>query len=86
MESAVYTTTSYDLVGRVTEVTTPDGATVATAYAGNTVTVTDQAGKVRKSLTDGLGRLIEVIEDPSPGLDYHTTYNYDVLDNLVKVT
>lgn len=35
-------------------------------------------------MTDALGRLIEVYEDPN-GLNYPTTYNYDVLDNLVKV-
>jgi YD repeat-containing protein len=50
-----------------------------------------QAGKVRKTVTDALGRLIDVFEEPDvPGgpveLNYQTTYNYDVLDNLVKVT
>ena len=90
-ESAVYTTTVYDLVGRVTSVTTPDNAVVNTSYSGNTVTVTDQAGKARKSVTDALGRLIEVYEDPEvPGgpaeLNFQTTYLYDTLDNLVKVT
>jgi len=90
-ENAVYTTTSYDLAGRVTSLTTPDNAVVSTSYSANTVTVTDQADKKRKSVTDGLGRLIEVYEDPNGpnnpnGLNYQTTYTYDVLDNLVKVT
>jgi len=49
------------------------------------VTVTDQAGKARKSVTDALGRLIQVYEDPA-GLNYQTTYAYDVLDNLTTVT
>ena len=84
-ESAVYTTTVYDLAGRVTSVTTPDNAVVSTNYSANTVTVTDQAGKVRKSVTDALGRLIEVYEDPN-GLNYQTSYLYDALDNLVKTT
>jgi RHS repeat-associated protein len=84
-ETAAYTTTAYDLAGRVTSVITPDNAAVSTSYSGNSVTVTDQAGKVRKSVTDALDRLIEVYEDPN-GLNYQTTYNYDVLDNLVKVT
>ncbi|HVI73338.1 MAG TPA: hypothetical protein VM656_17865, partial [Pyrinomonadaceae bacterium] len=83
-ESAVYTTTAYDLAGRVTSVTTPDNAVVNTSYVGNVVTVTDQAGKARKSITDALGRLVEVYEDPN-GLNFQTIYTYDVLDNLVKV-
>ncbi|HJP91218.1 MAG TPA: hypothetical protein VJ875_04630, partial [Pyrinomonadaceae bacterium] len=84
-ETAVNTTTDYDLAGRVTFVTTSDGAVVSTSYSGNTVTVTDQAGKKRKSLTDALGRLTDVFEDPTPGLNYQTTYAYDVLDNLKTV-
>ena len=65
--------------------TTPDSAKVATVYSGNQVTVTDQAGKDRKSVTDALGRLIQVYEDPG-GLNYITSYAYDVLDNLLTVT
>lgn len=84
-ESAVYTTTVYDLAGRVTSVTTPDNAVVHTSYNGNTVTVTDQAGKARKSVSDALGRLVEVYEDPN-GVNWQTTYLYDALDNLAKVT
>jgi len=84
-ESALYTTTAYDLAGRVTSVTTPDNAVVSTSYSANTVTVTDQAGKVRKSVTDALGRLVEVYEDPN-GLNYQTSYLYDCLDNLVRTT
>ncbi|HKY43278.1 MAG TPA: RHS repeat domain-containing protein, partial [Pyrinomonadaceae bacterium] len=84
-ESAAYTTTVYDLAGRVTSVTTPDTAVVNTSYSGNTVTVTDQAGKARKSVTDALGRLVEVYEDPN-GVNWQTTYLYDALDNLSKVT
>ncbi|HEX3252822.1 MAG TPA: RHS repeat-associated core domain-containing protein [Pyrinomonadaceae bacterium] len=84
-ESAAYSANVYDLAGRVTSVTTPDNAVVNTSYVGNTVTVTDQAGKSRKSVTDALGRLIEVDEDPA-GLNYQTTYAYDVLDNLTTVT
>lgn len=89
-EAVVWTTTAFDALGRVTSVTTPDSAVVVTSYDGNTVTVTDQAGKRRKSVTDALGRLTAVYEDPDvPGgpaeLNYQTTYTYDVLDNLVKV-
>jgi RHS repeat-associated protein len=69
----------------VTSVTTPDSAVVTTSYSSNTVTVTDQAGKTRKSVTDALGRLTAVYEDPA-GLNYQTSYSYDVLDNLTSVS
>ncbi|MGQ0762587.1 MAG: PA14 domain-containing protein, partial [Acidobacteriota bacterium] len=83
-ESIVWTTTAYDPLSRIITVTTPDNAVVATSYWGNTVTVTDQAGKQRKSQTDGLGRLVHVYEDPN-GLNYITSYAYDSLDNLTNV-
>ncbi|HJP95486.1 MAG TPA: hypothetical protein VJ875_26295, partial [Pyrinomonadaceae bacterium] len=84
-ETILWTTTAFDALGRPISVTTPDSAVVSTSYSGNTVTVTDQAGKKRKSLTDALGRLTDVFEDPTPGLNYQTTYAYDVLDNLKTV-
>jgi RHS repeat-associated protein len=83
-ETPVFTTTTYDLAGRVTAVTTPDSAGANTAYSGNQVTVTDQAGKKRRSITDALGRLEKVIEDPD-GVAYQTDYSYDTLDNLTIV-
>jgi RHS repeat-associated protein len=86
-EQASWTTSMSDSLGRTIKVTTPDSASVTSAYSGNSVTVTDQTGKVRKSVTDAAGRLKEVWEDPgsSPHLNYLTTYEYDTLDNLKKV-
>jgi RHS repeat-associated protein len=84
-ETAVWSTTLYDALDRVTSVATPDSATVTMSYSGNTATMTDQAGKSRKSVTDALGRLVDVYEDPN-GLNYQTSYLSDVLDNLVRVT
>ncbi len=90
-----YTTTTYDGLGRVLTVTTPDIAVVTTMYSGSAITVTDQASKKRRSITDGLGRLIRVDEPDSNGdLDtgtpplpiQPTSYTYDVLNNLVTVT
>ncbi len=84
-ETAVWSTTQFDALERAISVTTADNAVVSTSYSGNTVTVTDQAGKVRRSVTDPLGRLVAIYEDPS-GLNYLTSYDYDGLDNLIKVT
>ena len=84
-ESAVWTTSVFDALGRVFSVTTPDNAAVTTNYSGNTVTASDQTSKARKSVTDALGRLTSVFEDPS-GLNYQTSYTYDVLDSLTLVS
>ena len=46
--------------------------------------MTDQAGKGRKSCSDGLGRLNQVTEDPG-GVGYVTNYFYDALDNLLSL-
>jgi RHS repeat-associated protein len=82
------TTYSYDALGRTIQIIPPDGNTssdnVSTSYSGNSTTVTDQAGKSRKNITDGLGRLAQVFEDPA-GLNYETDYTYDALDNLLTV-
>ncbi len=74
----------YDALGRVKLVIAPDGSQVSTSYSGNSVTVADPAGRQRRSVTDALGRIIQVFEDPS-GLNYETDYTYDVLDNLTNV-
>jgi YD repeat-containing protein len=87
----------YDGLGRVCLVVLPGGTAasscptsappndVFTSYLGNTTTITDPAGKARKSFTDALGRLTSVFEDPN-GLNYQTDYQYDPLDNLLSVT
>jgi RHS repeat-associated protein len=84
-ETAVWTTSAFDALGRVVSVTTPDSAVVTSSYSGNTVTATDQASKARKSVSDALGRLITIYEDPS-SLNYSTSYTYDVLNNLIQVS
>jgi YD repeat-containing protein len=58
--SPEWTTTTYDALGRAVEVKTPDLAAVTTAYSGNRVLVTDQAGKQRISETNALGHLRNV--------------------------
>jgi RHS repeat-associated protein len=64
------TTNVYDGAGRVTTLIPPDGSSsannVTTVYSGNSITVTDQAGKQRRSFSDALGRLIEVDEPGAP--------------------
>jgi RHS repeat-associated protein len=86
-QTVAWTTTTYDGLGRTLSVRTPDNAVGSTSYSGNTVTVTDQAGKDQQNTTDALGRLTKVVEDPGTGgLGYVTTYAYDVLGNLKTIT
>ncbi len=89
----------YDALGRVVQVAPqdgtllPSGALPTQCQAGNSctdysnfpaVTVTDPAGKKRKSIVDALGRLIAVFEDPS-GANYETDYQYDALGDLLRI-
>jgi len=81
----LWTKTVYDAIGRSVDVETPDGAHVITEHRGARVTVTDPAGKKRSTVSDALGRLIKVIEDPGRS-NFETFYSYDALDNLRQVT
>ena len=92
-----WTVTTRDAMGRVTQSSTYGGATVpgpwtsgystpakgtsTVAYSAEWTTVGDQAGKKRKNRVDGLGRLVEGVEDPD-SLAYSTTYGYDHRDAL----
>jgi RHS repeat-associated protein len=79
------TTNTYDPLSRLTLVTEPDGSTLQTSYSPPCTTVTDEAGKSRKSCTDGLSRMTQVFEDPT-NLNYETDYTYDTLNNLFSVS
>jgi RHS repeat-associated protein len=97
-----YTDTTYDGMSRVKTVKTYDrGATltgtVTSDYNGRNTTVTDQAGKKRRSVVDGVGRLIRVdepdlssatgaLDDASGNPLQSTSYGYDTLGNLKLVT
>ncbi len=86
LSNALWTTTAYDSLSRVTSVTTPDGSSISTGFLGNRVTVTDEQGKQRSTWTDVLGRLVQVNEAPgASGYNYQTNYTYDVLGNLILV-
>jgi RHS repeat-associated protein len=84
------TTIQYDALGRVTKVILPDGSAssnnISTAYSDNCATVTDQAGKIRKSCWDSLWRLTQAFEpNSSNALVNETDYQYDALGNLTRV-
>ncbi|MFN2404941.1 MAG: RHS repeat domain-containing protein, partial [Pyrinomonadaceae bacterium] len=102
-----WTRVTRDNAGRVSEVATFGGASqpawsgtsgvftgaVTTSYNANFTVVTDQAGKVRRSMVDALGRLRRVDEPDNTGSLGSTTnpaqptsYGYDVFGNLTTVT
>jgi RHS repeat-associated protein len=90
-EAKQWTTNVYDEASRIRELDLPDGAKVLTDYGvstatgliGVTKTITDQAGKKRKGISDALGRMIRVTEDPT-GQNLNTDYVFDTLGNLRK--
>lgn len=91
-ESPIWTTMEYDSLGRAIKVRTSDNSEALTDYNGNVTTVTDQAGKQRRSLANALGQLIRVDEPNSQNnlgtLEYPTqptAYTYNTNGELVKV-
>jgi RHS repeat-associated protein len=99
-ETVIWTTSTFDALSRVLNVTTPDSAVMATAYNGNRVLVTDQTGKQRISKTNALDQLTDLWEVRSADgatesisfpnhsevtAGYRTSYSYDVLDDLIGV-
>src|SRR6185369_10154456 len=97
--SMFWTTSSFDRLGRVTQVQMPRGdnsntslTSVAVAYDGVYTETTDQANKKRRQKVDALGRLRRLDEPTSSGLgttsspNQDTAYDYDVLDNLIHIT
>jgi RHS repeat-associated protein len=82
-----WATNQYDTLGRVVSVTPPASAAATTLYFGNQVTVTDQAGKQRRSTADALGRLMTVDElNPNSTLYAQTTYSNNARGDLISVS
>ena len=82
-----FSTNTYDVLNRITQVTKPDSSITTTAYSGNQTTVTDEAGNQRMSQTDALGRLTYVTEAPNnTNYGYLTQYQFDPLNDLTSVT
>jgi len=98
--TGLWTTKSFDHLGRVTGMTMPSGddtnpttTSISASYSGVLTTVTDQAGRQRRQKVDSLGRVIRMDEPNSSGaFDLNgtpaqpTSYEYDTLDNLIHVS
>ncbi|MCE9646910.1 MAG: DUF11 domain-containing protein [Chloroflexi bacterium] len=82
-----YTSSQYDALGRVTQVTQPGNIVSTTSYDGFTTTSIDPKGNKTERATDGLGRLTLVREYSDSSTVYATTrYANDELNRLVQVT
>ena len=83
-----WTNYGYDGLGRVTSIAHPGNSGATTyVYEGNTVKVTDPAGKWKKYTLDALGNLVQVTEpNPAGGAEYQTYYAYNLRGQLTTVT
>ncbi len=83
-----WTVYTYDPLGRTLTVSQPNNlGQTRYAYAGNTVTVTDAAGKWKTFTTDALGNLTQVTEpNPKGGDNYNTSYTYNTFNQLLNVS
>ena len=83
-------TNTYDTLRRPVLATLPDGETTEHRYDGWSRSLVDQNDRLKRWDSDGLGRLTKVTEytgaDPSATLYAETRYEYDVTDELTKVT
>ncbi|MCR4308079.1 MAG: hypothetical protein NUV80_05980 [Candidatus Berkelbacteria bacterium] len=88
--SPKWKTYTYDPIGRVTQITTPDSTVVTTSYDKGTTTFIDANGHKKVEVKDVYGRLIKVEEytgtTGSHALYATTTYEYNALGNLIKLT
>ena len=83
----VWTTYSYDALGRTVNVVAADAASnTQTQYTGNHTKVIDPAGKWKTSTVDAFGNLTLVTEpNPAGGANLTTTYTYSLLNQLLTL-
>jgi hypothetical protein len=83
----VWTTYTYDGSGRTLTVTAPDTHSTTTyLYQGNSTTVTDPAGKWKKSTVDAYGNVVTVTEPNPAGGTFATNYTYTPVNQLTTVS
>lgn len=83
-DTDLYTTYIYDALNRISSATTAVGPTVTT-YNDWKVTVTDPEGKIKDIYRDAYDNIIQV-DEHNGGSVYTTTYNYNFLRKLTKLT
>ena len=77
---------TYDAIGRLIETKDPDGSVTLVNYNDGETTTSLANGTQTARLLDAAGRLVRVEEFMSDSEKYTTTYQYDALNNLIRVT
>jgi RHS repeat-associated protein len=72
----------YDVLGRLTKTVAPDTSTSTATTLGNTTLYVDAAGHQREVLTDGMGRISEVLEPNGTSNTPTLATNYSYLQNF----
>ncbi len=83
-DTSLYTNFQYDALARPILATTALGS-VATSFEGLKTSVTNELGKIKRYYRDAFGQLVTV-EEINSGQVYPTSYQYNSLGKLVKVT
>ncbi|MBF0559297.1 MAG: FG-GAP repeat protein, partial [Nitrospirae bacterium] len=90
LETTRWTYYTYDPLGRVTLITNPDQTYRWKSYYQGWTWLVDENSHVKAEQKDAYGRLVTVVEYtggyPNQTAYATTTYQYDVLGNLVKTT
>ncbi|WNG62078.1 hypothetical protein F0U59_50780 [Archangium gephyra] len=84
-ETPKYQVFSFDGLGRLRTITNPDGTSGQRVYGNGYVISYDELGREKVTWTDAYGQTTQVREK-NGGAYHYTTYAYDLLGNLVRVT
>ncbi|MFH1715146.1 MAG: SpvB/TcaC N-terminal domain-containing protein, partial [Elusimicrobiota bacterium] len=74
----------YDELGRIIQITQPDGTTIKKIYSNWNETILDGKNVAKDYIKDVYGRIREVHEH-NTGEEYITKYEYNALGNLIKL-
>ena len=86
------TITAYDVLDRAISVKLPDNSETTTAYSVDgglkalITKVTDALGNEQSTYTNGSGKTVKSVQHSGPDGDITTTFEYDGIQRLVKVT
>jgi YD repeat-containing protein len=78
----IWTTYTYDSIGRVATATAPDGGVTSYSYSGLTTSVTNAKGQITTTVKNAQGLVASVTD----ALGHTTSYAYDAFGNLTGVT
>lgn len=78
----VYTTKKYDIIGRVTSETRPDGRKDSIQYNGRSITFINAKNQKKTLIRNTKGAAIEVLDNQNNSLKFY----YNAAGNLIKTT